>query len=1283
MSVSVEGVKGYEYQYKLTLLISLLLEDAKICLLVEKPKSEDALLTIEINGKTRTIEIQVKREKSRIDFNKIASWLCHFEERKSDHNLFQKIIDQQSVSALFVTRGRCSDDIINLKKSLGDITDNSGGYSKSWITGISNAISSLKFGKTAIMSKREEYCKNQIKNLKTNDYDIFNRILIWEEITDQKLEDEIKQLLNKRYYVAQSNCNQAYLDLIEIIKDGRGKASDVNAQIKLRIDKYRIGRPQIEKIFFARNEEIKLTTEINSSGILLLTGLTQCGKSQLAKKIAIHFFNDGFDFELTSQIEDVRRFFSANVANNKIAILEDPWGHIDSNTHDSRITRQLEELIRNKQSHHKLIVTSRREIINLVFESGELDDCSICDYQWKDLTIYDYEVINQYWISISTAKNLDKKSIDIVSKGLKNSKSSEILQIGQLKFLLTNSSDKLHNKPYSDLVHLARKSSQEIAKDLKSKSKEFSEILGALAICVDTINQVDICDLAYILSDEEDGLSFRKDDIFVTSSKRHSKFPSYETKLTLTKDQLEAIEYLEEKQFIYVADESIVFSHPNYFEAGRYSFISKTQSAQNRLLSRFSRAISCKNSNTCRVASSQFQFIYDKINDNQKVKLQELALRSIHSMFPVVEDNSILFLTSIIQDLSEKSQQQVIRKVQSGSTHDSYIYWHNNQVPFICSEGSFSNFFGEDNPKLNSRVELQLSKKTLPTAYDSWHFLQGISRIKYDKVSELNILLLNNESFIREKTAYEMFKYITLKDKEIVSTIFNDNNPSVVFSAIRASFINWFNYSKTLQKILFRLIKTALNQFQVSIRTFNLISTFSIDYGSESVFNWRDFNADQKRQIWKIWGELFPITFSVIPLGLFINSARFGSTMDEAIKYLDIKQGIKVMEAWLNRIKFQLENSRELDEFEMAIADNLLLLTEQDYLSRQGLYVDLLTTPNTSFLLSNLKWIISNWNKLHKTEKNQLINLLKQDREDVRWIRALFLTRYDVKSEFLDVIFNDADFLDNDIGYIINNFPEQLLRDSLNMYCGFPQPLWFLAVHHTNEDFFPKLIRHILMNQSNVGFDICLQEFLSNAVNGFSRKWEDGTRLWKNICENAQDKSQLLESLIYNTANCTCNIYTAKKLWKILIKACSNNERINVIDGIAKNIELLQQSGHPDDIIQILAPSFFIENILPKIMPDYLIIQTLHSMDENTLVDEDFQDKFVELILNILADDEKQLRFHGTYKFIQNFISKNKLSAKTESQLNELINTIDDVGEELLNEKAKRDHYQLENWAGR
>ena len=1276
MSISIDGVKGYEYQYKVTLLIALLSNADKINLFVEIEGSEDALLVIENKGIKQNIEIQVKRENNLIDIPKLINWLSHFQERKSDNNLLQKVIDN-NCSALFITHSRCSDSTVKFRTSLQNlISQNPISISTEFFKEFKKVLKNQKFGKTTLMKKRESFCKQQSHIFKTKAEltSTLKNCQILEEFTDEKVDNHIISILNNEHNIAQSKVSIVYLELLEIVKIGRNTGNDIFSNIIESVKSNKIGTPIIDAHYKTRLEEPDLIKRIQEKGILLLTGTSQCGKTELAKTISNHFVNLGYDYQIHDNISELKRFLNSNTSDNKITILEDPFGHITLKENHIDVLRSLTEVISNKEKHHYLIVSSRLDLLYNQFNTKSIIDCKIKNNDWFDLTIKNNEIVNSFWKAISEEQSVPKEIINIVSNGILETEENSLLQIGQLNYLANEEVVRLTNKKFSDLEHIARRDSKEIAENLKKSNHLSADILSYISICSNTIHKLLLSDLAYILSDSTELVSITNKEVFTSSFNDNKSpfFPKYPTDTTLNQDTSNALNYLEERGFIYIVNDSLILTHPNYYEAGRYLFFERGSLKQKEKLDIYRKCIACLNTSTAYQASKNYFFIYDKIREDFKNEIFDIAFLGLDSIFPSVEDNSIIFLMNYILDLDEEYYNKLILKIQNGGTSSSYIHWQNN-TPFISNESSFSKVFDKIDLNVINKVEKQLSDNILPKKHDAWIYLDTLKKKDNISFEKLRLLLQFNEAFIREKVIYEIFKRPNILNIKSINELFTDEHPTVIFSAIRASLLNWFFFTKKIKEIILELICISISKRQVAIRAFSLISTYSIDYGHESILR-REFNDSQKKELWDIWGELYPICMEAVPLGVHINSSRFGSTMDESLKYLNLEKGINVLNSWYKRIDYQIKNNKILDEFEMAIADNLMKLTKKDYKIRKDIFSKLVTYKDTSFILSNLKWIIEYWTDLHKSEKEQIIKLTNSDRIDSRWIKAVILNSYSSPPIELTQLILGINKLDTkNVNEIYMLFPKQLIKDCLNVYCGFPQPLWWLAVHHHNCEFWEKIIRVILKNENNTGFDICLQEFLGHGVNGFSIEWNDWEEIWLDLCTNVTNKQLLTKSLLYNTANCTCNLTYANELWSILINSYSLLDRENeLIEFIVQNFELFQQTGHKDDIFEIFEEKFIFK-ILKKLPLDYFIFNLLDSSIPEQ------EENLEELIL---LSKKFNIRFFGTFNYINNSIKKDKVSEKLTDILNSLPDIIYITGKSELDNWRSIEEYKLDNWIG-
>lgn len=1274
MSVTIAGIKGYEYQYKATVLLSLSYNTTTNELYVEKQGSEDALLIINKAGNLKTIEVQVKSENSILDIQLLTNWLCHFKERSSDNNLLERIISDPALIALFITNSRCNDDTVGLRTTISNMHLHNV-FAKN--TNLKNKfilqLGAQDFGDTTLKIKRKKFCVSQSMKLKPLDLSqIFERILILEEFSDERLDSCVLDLLNKRYQIAQSNAKLVYLKLLDVVKFGRDSKSNIIPACDQVLQDYRIGRPVLDPYYEYRDEERTLTDLLTKDNILLLTGISLCGKSELAKRVAAHFFDKGYDFKLSDDIDEINRFLATNPLDNKIAILEDPWGHSKPKLEFYEYTRKIVNLISNAQIHHKVIVTSRIEIIFEIFKHKRLNMCSISNRNWIDLTIYDKSLLLNFWANLVIAKSLSSEISDIVSKGIFNSSKDSLLQIGQLIYLVNQDVDTLKSLSYSEIENIARRNSSEIADRVFEKNEFYAEVLSVLALCCNHIYDVTNDDLVYIFTNTDDRISFIEDTIHFSTYTGYKKpvFPKYKLGIKLDKRFSEALEYLEEKRLIRILNNKIRFTHPNYFEAGKTLLLPESRIKQIRIIDYLKNCISCLSPNSAYLATKHFSYLY-KCMPLCRKEILKIAFETQSSIFPSVVDSSLIFLINNITRLPK----ELIIGIQSGIVSETNIYWHNN-VPFISNHGTL---FGQDlkaNAKKNIKIKNQLQKNFSPSPYDAWTFLESI---KWDEseipLESLKILLQYNEAFIRQAAVEEIFKRIKSDKIDDIIDIFSDEHPSVVFTAIRSTFNNWYRLTHLAKDKLISLIKSSLLKPQIAIRAFSLISNFSVDYAGEAGFYWKDLDENQKREVWNLWGELYPLAVKNVPVDAIMNTARFSSTIDEAFKYLSVDNGINVLNTWLDRVDTQIKKKKVLDEFEMFIGEQLMVLTNDNHIIRQEIFNRLINYKDTSFLLSSLKGIVEFWDVLHISEREKIKNLTNT-RVDSRWIKAVLINSYNPLEEILLHILGEKSSLNSDIEDWLALLPEQLLRDSLNVYCGFPQPFWWLAVHHHNRNFWNSVIRYILLNNYK-GYDICLYEFLSHGVNGFSSEWSDWKSIWKNVCDVSTDKDLLFYTLCYNTANSSFNIPTTKLLWSILLESYSPNNENAIISLIAQNVEMLQ-IGDKDDIFNLFEKEFIFNKLLKALPVDSLIIDLLHHLAELQISDKSSIMTTVETIKSLITISS--IKLFITYTYIDYL--KNELPIEVVTYLSSIPNTIIVNGERMHEKMRKKFEYKLSNWIG-
>lgn len=327
MSVTTHGIQGYEYQYKASVLIGLLTLPDSSELLAEAAGSEDVKVKITSAGQSSVVEIQVKKTTTPVDVAILTDWLCHFPERSAKENLLSRIADTNN-TALIITTARCLDSASPFVKKTPEIsahvplTLDSG-----WMNAFADALHNNGYtGTTKLQKERDQFCKDlgqEVKN-STRITDALKRIIIWEELSPVDLDNTIEQLLNKKYQIPQSMVAETVGLLEAAVRKGRDQKANISPEFVRILHQQKGEGPLTDTRYHARKEESGLLDGLEKKGTLLLSGQSQCGKSEIAKKIAERYYQQGAAFKIADEVGNVTNFFNLNSTEDKICILEDP-----------------------------------------------------------------------------------------------------------------------------------------------------------------------------------------------------------------------------------------------------------------------------------------------------------------------------------------------------------------------------------------------------------------------------------------------------------------------------------------------------------------------------------------------------------------------------------------------------------------------------------------------------------------------------------------------------------------------------------------------------------------------------------------------------------------------------------------------------------------------------------------------------------------------------------------------------------------------------------------------
>lgn len=1050
---------------------------------------------------------------------------------------------------------------------------------------------------------------------------------------------------------------------------------NVSAQIKQLLADQDVAYNLAIDFYVPRKEEAALMTTLGSEGVLLLTGQSFCGKSQLAKMICLDHIRKGYLFLTGDSVEECRQELLKN-RKPTIFLLEDPFSHVFDNN-SVAAWRKLSQFLQLLPTQHKLIVTSRTEVIRQVNQDADIGNCGIEKYQWADLTVNDAEFISRYWSELEIYKNVPRKAAELISAHLRTDFAAEELQPGQLMYLANKPADQLEGKTVGQLCLLSRADAKEIAAEIIHKQGIYPSLYIALGLSCDTIRPVSLNQLHYMLAADDALPGFKNEGIKFRSFSNRTPpvFPAYPPSADRP-EILEALSVLQLRGYIKINGEYILFSHPTYKDAARYILLNQRADITQLMSKLLDKALAALQVNSILVAISQLELLLAQRTDLTEL-LQKTAVRAAkRTIFPAAETRLTELLVNSIDALPEEIQKQVMHMAQH-RTSLSDIFWHEG-TPFY-SEDSMNTaaIFGRapmDAASFRALFDRVSAKEDLP-AEQIWQFIQGYPAfVAQSRLTQEGCLFILSypEAFIRSNLAALTFKN-SWPEEKILAAIEDDQHPEVTVEAIKGCFAGYLTYNVQQQAQAKQWIGKVLHSPAVIIRASAFFSAFGLSHATESL-EWYDMTQANSEKLWQLWGDVFLAFFEKFPDYLEMpNSARFAANLHDSAKFITPTQGMAIgtqFYQWINR---RLEKNNTLDAFELGLVSFILATNPVFSQQRAELLTATISHPHTGFAgvsLAQASWQIA---PLDPVEKKAIVTILNSERPDARWLKAIAITRSTVIPEIQQSLLGKPDFLQQAPNVIIRDLDPQLLDDALHVYAGKPQPLWWYALQHSGGDVWLSVIKHIISSEYEPFFESCLKEMLGDVINGASKDWQDGQQLWRELYKNTKQPDRLAATLIEATAGSNFSEDQAVELWSAMIECYRKaNNLPALLAMVADKAESLQ---HYDDmdIYHILKPVFneFLD-FLPADRGIILLAQNLEKDDfEPALVDAEV-DKIMTAARAIPV--KLKLSFRELKEVLKPKISQYPSLAR----LNDLEDHIDEIRDQQ--EEEMDDHYELPAW---
>jgi hypothetical protein len=331
-----------------------------------------------------------------------------------------------------------------------------------------------------------------------------------------------------------------------------------------------------------------------------------------------------------------------------------------------------------------------------------------------------------------------------------------------------------------------------------------------------------------------------------------------------------------------------------------------------------------------------------------------------------------------------------------------------------------------------------------------------------------------------------------IQESHVVQRIFADNHPAVAVAALDGCIAGWATYDDGTKALLLELIlETAGRPTCAAALLPRLVVFDRVEYTGAN-------------PPWVIFARAMPAVLRSLPPDAIFSDAHLLSCMREAVGHMESGSAIAICSEWITLLQREIHNTMP-SEFFLAVTEVLIRASRSAPSERTGLIERLLTIQSTSASLVFVADLVDAWFDLIPEEQALLVALLQTQRVDKLWSNAVALTRKSVPPEIQFALLGTPQKLSDPPRILLADLPSDLVNACVAVYCGRPQPLWWLGTHHVQETPWDQLVRAIGLEVTHPLFETALDEAVLK---------QDGTRLAEIVNNAGRDNADRIFNLL-------------------------------------------------------------------------------------------------------------------------------------------------------------------------
>jgi hypothetical protein len=1032
--------------------------------LIEPDDGEDAQITLGPSGVETDIEIQVKGSGEDVDIERIADCLAHAPPLSSTDTLLERLVVNPRRFAVLVMMGRCD----NASAAYVMPTAWSGSEHEKDFIRLEDARQLLaayvgaepKGKETELKLQRRRHRESVASGLDLGALrTALRRLIVLERTTAEEVKARLLNHLLRQHHIPLDRAESVFAKLHGAIKEGRTQRCDSFPLVRAILDAE--SPPSVRPFdYVLRGDEAELHTTLSNNHVLLLSGPPRVGKSNTARWVAAEFEAEGFKVIDHSSLDDAERFLRDPSRDLRLSVLDDPLGQIHPTADAPRILMRLEQLARRLGASRRLIVAQAQAPLLSASGKADLKGLRTAGHAWRDVSQVTAEFRVRLWDRISNEVPVAEPMRAAVAQALARGELQ--LEAGCLQYLASHHGQHTGAVTPERLERLAREDAGTLGQVLASH--DFRPLLTALSVASSAREPIHLPDLAYVCG-SGDPLPIAPADFEENSVCTYSAVPSLAPENRARLDDLE-------HQRIVDIDRScrVHFSHAYYRAAGEHAADGSTFASAQDIVEVVERGLSCPTASTSRASARNLAWTFARLQTRPELRerLIQFAISGTESRFPATRDLCLQFLLGNLQHLPSQQQKHLPEWVSNAAISLDSLHW-------IGGEAQVRHFVEFDLEMLVPPSWESVSADVAALSSESGAAVtaeRAAKALRYfqhhpqllDRTA-LSKLLSYDEAALRAAATESWLSRPRDDDEDLLERIFNETHPSMALAALRGLIEGWHVYDATRQDTMLTALKELASVPAAATALIDMMVVFGrVEYTGRDT-------------PWRIFEVILPAVMRAMPALAAFNYARLYAVAKEALKVLPPQSMLEVCDGWLDWLERKIAAGRLPDDFSLGVADALLLATATAPDLRAGRIARLLRMSGTGAKLSIISTLVDHWERLSEAEQRTLAECISGGGIDRHWLQAVVLTRSVVPEQLQALILGDRIRLgDAAPDRLIASLPAALSEACVRVYCGMPQPLWYIGTHHRGRQTWDPVIETIVRTPSHPLFEVAWQE---------------------------------------------------------------------------------------------------------------------------------------------------------------------------------------------------------------